>query len=122
MRALALILIVLIAALHLYISWFEIFAWEARGPAIFSTLDPALFAPTTAIAANQGLYNGFLAAGLLWSLTIADRAWQARVASCFLIFVAVAGVFGALTVSPTIALVQTVPASLALGALWMSRR
>lgn len=122
MRIASLILIALIAAIHLYIAWFEIFAWEARGPAIFSTLDPALFEPTVAIAANQGIYNAFLAVGLLWSLTLSDQLWQARIATCFLGFVAVAGLMGAATVSTSILMVQTVPATLALALLWAGRR
>ena len=70
MLTLAKILIAIIAALHLYIAWFEIFAWTTRGPAIFSSLPADLFSPTTAMAANQGLYNAFLAVGLIWSLLI----------------------------------------------------
>lgn len=67
-----------------------------------------------AMAANQGLYNGFLAAGLIWSLLIRDQQWSLKVALCFLIFVAIAGLFGAATVSPSILFVQTVPATLAI--------
>lgn len=114
MKIVAKTLVGLIAALHAYIAWFEIFAWETRGPQVFTSFPEDLFAPTAAMAANQGLYNAFLAAGLVWSLCIRDEAWQARIASFFLICVAVAGAFGALTVSPRIALVQTAPAVLAL--------
>jgi putative membrane protein len=63
----------LLALLHGYIAWFEIFAWETRGPEIFSVLAPELFEPTKSMAANQGLYNAFLGAGLLWSLLIKDQ-------------------------------------------------
>lgn len=119
MKAIAKTLIGLIAALHLYIAWFEIFAWETRGPAAFATLPAELFAPTTAMAANQGLYNAFLAAGLLWSLFVSDPVWQKRIATFFLGCVAVAGIFGAVTVSPRIAFVQTVPALLAMVFLWL---
>ena len=111
----------LVAFIHCYILWFEMFAWETRGPNVFTSFPPELFASTTAIAANQGLYNGFLAAGLIWALLIRDRNWRANVAICFLLFVAIAGVFGALTVSPRILLVQTVPAVISLG-LWMMGR
>lgn len=114
MSILSMILIALLAALHFYIMWFEMFAWESRGPKVFQTLSKDLFAPTRAMAANQGLYNGFLAAGLVWSLIIGDPAWATNVAGFFLICVAVAGLYGAKTVSKRILYVQTVPASLAL--------
>ena len=122
MRLLALVLIALIGLLHSYIAWFEIFAWETRGPTVFSSLDADLFPRTVNMAANQGLYNAFLAAGLFWSLLIKDRLWQRNVATCFLIFVLVAGIFGAATVSMRIFLVQSVPALLALACLYLSGR
>ncbi len=114
MSTLALIIVVIIAILHLYIAWFEMFAWTSRGPKIFKSFPKDLFEPTKAMAANQGLYNGFLAAGLIWSLFIQDPVWQPRIAICFLLFVAVAGVYGAATVSKRILYVQTVPAVLGL--------
>lgn len=114
MHRLATILIGLIAVLHLYIAWFEIFAWTTRGPEVFSALPADLFEPTQAMAANQGLYNAFLAIGLLWSLFIKNEEWRFKIATCFLSFVAIAGIFGAATVSQTIVFVQTVPAAIAL--------
>lgn len=114
MQILAQILIGIIAALHLYIAWFEMFAWESRGPKVFTTFPKEMFAKTKAMAANQGIYNAFLAAGLFWSLLIGDPAWAMRVAVCFLLFVAVAGLVGAMTVTKRIAFVQTVPAVIAL--------
>lgn len=111
-----------IAILHSYIAWFEIFAWTSVGPKIFSNFAPDLFEPTKAIAANQGIYNAFLAAGLFWSLFIRDIKWQKRIATCFLLFVAVAGIFGAMTLSPRIALVQTVPAVVAMALLLLKRK
>lgn len=122
MRLLALIMIALIGALHSYIAWFEIFAWETRGPEIFSSFPAELFPETTVLAANQGLYNGFLAAGLFWSLIIKDRQWSGNVALFFLLCVAVAGIFGAFTASPQILIVQTVPSVIALALLILSRR
>ena len=116
---LALILIAMIALLHAYICWFEMFAWESRGPKVFASFPKDLFAPTRAMAANQGLYNGFLAAGLIWSLLISNEAWAQNVALFFLICVAVAGIYGAATVSRRIAYVQTVPAVLAIAALFI---
>ena len=122
MRLTALILIGLVAILHAYIAWFEIFAWEAKGPGVFASFPKDLFPKTVAMAANQGIYNSFLAAGLLWSLCIQDRQWQKNVAVCFLIFVAVAGVFGAATVTPKTLIIQTLPAVLGLAALLLSRK
>lgn len=108
------IVIGLIALLHFYIAWFEIFAWTTRGPVVFSSFPKDLFEPTKMLAANQGIYNSFLAAGLTWSLLIKDAMWQRKVATCFLLMVCVAGIFGAVTASPKIVLVQTVPAILAI--------
>lgn len=121
MRAIALILIALIAALHLYIAYFEIFAWEATGPRVFASFPPELFSQTKAMAANQGIYNAFLAAGLIWALVVRDAHWQRNVATCFLLFVLVAGIVGAMTVSTRILMVQSVPATLALITLWLSK-
>ncbi len=110
--------VILVALIHTYIAWFEIFAWESRGPRVFSTFPPELFPQTTALAANQGLYNGFLAAGLFWSLFIQDVQWQRKIATCFLIFVAVAGIFGAVTADTKTIFVQLVPASIGIVCVW----
>jgi putative membrane protein len=114
MRIIALCLIAAIAALHVYIAYFEIFAWEERGPAVFASFPPELFGQTVELAINQGTYNAFLAAGLIWSLLITDQKWKWNVAICFLLFVAIAGIVGAATASLRILFVQTVPATLAI--------
>ena len=119
MSIFAKIMIALVAMLHLYIAWFGIFAWQGQGPSTFPDLPGELFRPTSAMAANQGVYNFCLAAGLLWSLLIRDRQWQPRIATAFLLFVAVAGIFGAWRVSPDIALVQAGPALIGLLLLWL---
>lgn len=111
-------LIALIALVHLYILWFEMFAWESRGPKIFLGFPRELFAPTKAMAANQGLYNGFLAAGLIWAL-VAQPDFARQIATFFLACVLVAGLYGALTVTRRILYVQAVPAVLALLAVWV---
>jgi len=72
------------------------------------------------MAGNQGLYNGFLAAGLIWSLLIQNEVWQNNVAIFFLVCVAIAGIYGAMTASKKIIMVQTVPALFALFALWIT--
>lgn len=120
MSIIAMILIALIAILHLYIMWFEMFAWTSRGPKVFRSFPKDLFEPTQTMAANQGLYNGFLAVGLIWSLIIRTPEWASHVATFFLLCVAVAGLYGAKTASPGILYVQTVPAVLALLALYLT--
>ena len=119
MRAAALALTALVAVIHLYILVLEMFLWNTpRGRKTFK-MDEAKAAATQVLAANQGLYNGFLAAGLLWAL--ASGAELLPRATFFLACVAVAGLYGAATVGIRILYVQTVPALLALAALWASR-
>lgn len=114
------ILIGLVALLHSYIMVFEMFLWESRGPKVFSSIPAELFPETTVLAANQGLYNGFLAAGLFWALLfIKDVKWKRNVATFFLLCVAVAGIYGAMTASKHIVIIQTVPALLALFSVWL---
>lgn len=118
MHLIARALIALNALIHAYIAWFEMAAWTTAGPRAFPDLPAVLFEQGGAMAANQGLYNSFLAAGLVWSLFVKDVSWQRNIATCFLIFIAIAGAFGAFTVSLTTLYVQLVPASLGLAALW----
>jgi putative membrane protein len=109
------ILIALVALEHLYILYMEMFAWETLGRKTFKgALSDDLFKPTKTLAANQGLYNGFLSAGLIWSLFICDGAWSANIAMFFLGCVTVAGIYGALTASKKIFFVQALPAIIAL--------
>lgn len=101
-----------VALIHLYIMWLEMFAWETKGKEAFKgSLAPEMFKPTKTLAANQGLYNGFLAAGLIWSFFISDVLWQNYVALFFLGCVAVAGIYGAITASKKILFIQTIPAA-----------
>ena len=104
------ILIGFVAFLHLYFLWFEMFAWTTQGRKVFRNFPPDLFEPTKSMAANQGLYNGFLAAGLIWSYFIQDPIWSTNVALFFLSCVAVAGIYGAWSVSKKIFFVQALPA------------
>jgi len=108
------VLIIIIALEHFYFMYFEMFAWETIGKKTFTSLPAHLFTPTKALAANQGLYNGFLAAGLVWSLLIENTKWQSHVACFFLSCVIVAGVYGAITASKKIFFVQALPAIVAL--------
>ena len=115
METIANILVGLVSLEHLYILYLEMFAWETKGKKTFKgSLRPELFTPTKVLAANQGLYNGFLAAGLIWSFFITDKTWSANVAIFFLSCVIVAGIFGALTASRKIFFIQALPAIAAL--------
>ncbi|HNL08278.1 MAG: DUF1304 domain-containing protein [Chitinophagales bacterium] len=108
------LLIGAIAAFHLYILWFEMFAWETRGKKVFKSFPKELFAPTKSMAANQGLYNGFLAAGLIWTFFISNTIWKHNIAIFFLSCIAVAGIFGALTADKKIFFVQALPSIVTL--------
>ncbi len=121
MELLAKIFIALIAIEHLYILWMEMFAWETAGKRTFKCAMPnELFKPTKTMAANQGLYNGFLAAGLIWTFFITNLEWKENVSIFFLSCLIIAGVFGALTASRKIFFVQALPAIIALGLLLIS--
>ncbi len=117
MTKLARILIAATALLHVYIAWFEIFAWTSVGPDTFDSIDPAIFPETVDMAANQGVYNAFLAIGLFWSLFIKDDTWATRIATCFLAFVGLAGVTAALTLGLSTGVPQLLTAALGLSAL-----
>ena len=114
MSLLSQLIVGFIAVLHIYILCLEMFAWTTRGRKVFKTIPEDQFEKTKVMAANQGLYNGFLAAGLIWSLLIADVTWSKNVAVFFLACVLVAGIYGALTATKRIFFVQAVPAILGL--------
>lgn len=114
MRYTTTILIVAIALMHLYFLWLEMFAWTTKGKKVFRSFPKELFEPTKKLAANQGLYNGFLAAGLLWSLFISDPFWSNNIALFFLICVLIAGIYGGISADKKIFLVQGLPALLTL--------
>jgi len=112
------VLVAVVALIHLYILWLEMFAWDTpTGHRAFG-LKPDFAAATKVLAANQGLYNGFLAAGLIWGLWLGEGGFAVKV--FFLLCVLVAGLYGAATASRKILFVQAVPAALALVAvlLW----
>lgn len=106
------ILVAFIAAEHLVFFWMEAVVWESFGRKVFGGTSE-FFKSTKFLAANQGLYNGFLAGGLIWSFFIpTDFDWQVRI--FFLSCVLIAGIFGAFTVSKKIFWVQGLPALIAL--------
>lgn len=113
MSIVALVLSLLVCLIHVYILVLEMFWWDTpKGHKAFG-LEPDFAKATKVLAANQGLYNGFLAAGIAWSLWMADGAALLFFLGC----VAVAGVYGAATASKRILFIQTVPAVLAMGAV-----
>lgn len=113
----AIVLIALVALLHFYFLVLEMFLWtRPMGLKVFRNT-PEFAEASKLLAANQGLYNGFLVAGLLWGLQLGTSTGQ-PVLVFFLGCVIVAGIFGAITVSKRIFFVQALPAILALGALF----
>ncbi len=115
------IFIGIVIAIHLYIFYFEMFAWETLGKKAFGKALPAeMFRPTKKLAANQGLYNLFLAAGLIWSLLIENTEWQKNIAIFFLTCVVIAGLYGGITASKKIFIVQLAPAGIALLVIFVS--
>jgi len=115
METIAKILIGLIALEHFYILWMEMFSWETVGKKVFQGVLPEeLFKLTKKLAANQGLYNGFLAAGLIWTFYIEDSNWRLYISIFFLGCIAIAGLYGGFTASRKILVVQTLPAVIAI--------
>lgn len=122
MTLLASLLVGAVAAAHLGFLVLEMVFWQKPlGRKVFR-LSAADAATTAVLAQNQGLYNGFLAAGLVWGLVLAAQGapHAAAVQTFFLVCVVVAGAFGAATVSPRIAVVQAAPALAALAAVFAS--
>lgn len=106
------VVVALIGLLHVYILVLEMFLWDSpRGRKAFN-LTPEFAAATRTLAANQGLYNGFLAAGLFWGLWLGPQGVAVQV--FFLLCVLVAGVYGAATASRKILFIQAVPAAVGL--------
>lgn len=109
------IAVALLAALHLYFLVLEMFLWEKpAGRRAFGT-SAEFAASTKALAANQGLYNGFLVAGLIWGLWLGAEGFAVKI--FFVACIIVAGLFGAATASRKILFVQALPGALALALL-----
>ena len=118
MTLLANLLVALVALLHVYILVLEMFLWDK--PAGLRAFGQTLEAATASkvLAANQGLYNGFLAAGLFWGLLLGAEGGAVKV--FFLSCVLVAGLYGAATANRKILFIQTVPAAIGLVLLWLA--
>ena len=116
MTMIAGLLVALVALLHLYFLVLEMFLWTKPLGLKTFRLDPAFAEASKTLAANQGLYNGFLSAGLIWALCRGDVPAQLFFLGC----VFVAGVYGAATVGKKILFVQALPAALAIAAVLLS--
>lgn len=108
----------LVAALHVYFLVLEMFLWDTPYGRKTFGLTAEYSAASKTLAANQGLYNGFLAAGLIWGLALGAAGGPVK--TFFLACVIVAGIYGAITVSRKILFVQALPAAIALGLLLIS--
>jgi putative membrane protein len=107
-----------VAVLHILFLVLEMFLWDKpQGRKVFGTTE-AFARESKVLAANQGLYNGFLAAGLIWGIWLGEAGDPVKI--FFLGCVLVAGVYGGLTANPRIMLVQAVPALIALVAVWLT--
>jgi putative membrane protein len=114
MTILSNLLVALVAIEHIYILVLEMFLWtKPQGRKAFG-LSPERAEATKVMAANQGLYNGFLAAGLFWALIQPDPAFAFQLKLFFIGCVVVAGLYGGLTASRKILVIQALPAALAL--------
>jgi putative membrane protein len=121
MTLLANVLVGAVALLHIYFLVLEMFLWtKPQGLKTFHNT-PEKANETAVLAANQGLYNGFLAAGLIWGLVHANPAFAFQIKVFFLACVIVAGAYGAYSVSRRILFVQALPAALALIAVYLAR-
>ena len=114
------VLVAVVAALHVYFLVLEMFLWtKPLGLMTFrNSIEKAT--ESAVLAANQGLYNGFLAAGLIWGLFHGNPGFAFQIKTFFLLCVIVAGVYGAVTVSRRILYVQAAPAAVALTLLWLA--
>ncbi|WP_375306569.1 DUF1304 domain-containing protein [Bradyrhizobium sp. A11] len=114
------VLVALVAALHVFFLILEMFLWDKpQGLKVFRNT-PEKAEITKVLAANQGLYNGFLAAGLIWGLVHGNPTFAFQIKAFFLLCVMVAGAYGAATVSSRILMVQALPAVIALAALLLA--
>ena len=120
METVAEVLVGLVALLHGYILVVEMFLWQRKPGRALHGFGAEMARATAPMAANQGLYNGFLAAGLVWGLVAGDPTGF-RVQVSFLCCVVVAGVFGAVTANVRILLAQALPGAPALAAVLIAR-
>ena len=118
MTALANVAVGLVAILHLYFLVLEMFLWNTPFGMRTFGLTPEFAAASRSLAANQGLYNGFLAAGLVWGLLLGAAGHPITI--FFLVCVVIAGVFGGFTANRRIIWVQALPGAIALALILLS--
>jgi putative membrane protein len=116
----AAIMVTIVAALHVYFLVLEMFLWRKPFGRRTFGMTQEVADSSAVLAANQGLYNGFLAAGLLWGLFAYGVVSGRAILTFFLACVIVAGVYGGVTVSRRIVLIQAAPAAVALALVWLS--
>lgn len=107
-------LIFIISLEHFYIMWIEMFSWTKMGKKVFKSIPEDLFEKTKGLAANQGLYNGFLAVGLLWSIFEKNVDFSKNISIFFLGCIIVAGIYGAISSDKKIFFKQGLPALLVM--------
>lgn len=112
MTTLAAAIVILVAMLHVYFLVLEMFFWEKPLGLRAFGLTPEFAKASKTLAANQGLYNGFLAAGLVWGVSLGSNGNDIKI--FFLLCVLVAGIFGAMTASRKILYIQALPAAVSL--------
>lgn len=112
-------LIAFVALEHIYFLVLEMFLWTTPRTRAAFGMSAEQAEQTRVLAANQGLYNGFLAAGLIWAL-VAQPAYATQLALFFLACVLVAGIYGGFTANKRIWVLQALPAALALAAVWLT--
>ncbi len=112
------VVVALVGLLHVYILVLEMFLWDKPAGLRAFRQTPESAAASKVLAANQGLYNGFLAAGLFWGLSLGAAGLGVK--TFFLLCVLVAGLYGAATVGKKILFIQSVPAAIGLALLWLA--
>jgi putative membrane protein len=122
MRIVSNVLVGLLALEHVWILVLEMFLWTRPTGLKTFGLTPEFAQASAALAMNQGLYNGFLAAGLAWGLLSGEKPEAFRIKVFFATCVLVAGVFGGITAKTSILYVQALPAAITLAALFAARR
>lgn len=116
----AAVMVAIVAALHVYFLVLEMFLWRTPFGLRTFRMTQEVADSSAVLAANQGLYNGFLAAGLLWGLLAYGIVSGRAILTFFLACVIIAGLYGGATVNRRIVLIQSVPAAIALVLAWLS--
>jgi putative membrane protein len=117
----AAVMVAIVAALHVYFLVLEMFLWRTPFGLRTFRMSKEVADLSAVLAGNQGLYNGFLAAGLFWALVAYGVVAGRPILTFFLLCVIAAGIYGAATVSRRIALIQALPAAIALALVWLAR-